>query len=182
MGQLTEKQQRFVDAYLIEPNATKAAIAAGYSEHTATDIGCQNLAKLDIKKALSDARVIRSEKTMIDAEWLLTRLADEAKADIMDIHDDAGNVLPMKDWPLIWRQGLVSAVNVKNGPDGSSITEIKVSDRIKRLELIGKHVDVRAFLDKVIVNEKPEQDQISDMETARRVAFILTNAQEQQLH
>ena len=96
--------------------------------------------------------------------------------------EDNGDLKPMVEWPLIWRQGLVSGVKFSKLELGDDpivkIVEVKVSDRIKRLELIGKHVDVRAFLDKIIVPERPEQDDNSDMETARRVAFILTNAQE----
>ena len=53
---LNDKQQRFVEEYLIDMNATQAAIRAGYSKHTAKDIGCQNLAKLNIAKAISDAQ------------------------------------------------------------------------------------------------------------------------------
>ena len=54
MAKLTEKQQRFVDEYLIDLNATQAAIRAGYSVKTAKDIGCQNLAKLNIQQAISE--------------------------------------------------------------------------------------------------------------------------------
>jgi len=55
MTKLTDKQERFVSEYLIDLNATQAAIRAGYSEHTAKDIGSQNLAKLYIAEAISKA-------------------------------------------------------------------------------------------------------------------------------
>ena len=56
---LTDKQKRFVDEYLIDLNATAAAIRAGYSRKTANRIGQQNLSKLDIRSAI-DSRMVRS--------------------------------------------------------------------------------------------------------------------------
>ena len=52
---MTAKQQLFVDEYLIDLNATQAALRAGYSEKTARSIGAENLSKPDIEKAIADA-------------------------------------------------------------------------------------------------------------------------------
>ena len=105
MTKLTKKQQCFVDEYLIDLNATQAAIRAGYSEATAKDIGCENLAKPNIKSAIDKALKERSERTKIDADWLLRRLAAEAEADLADIYDRAtGALKPVHEWPKIWRQ------------------------------------------------------------------------------
>lgn len=52
MADLTDKQQRFVDKYVIGLNATQAAIRAGYSEEATRDIECENLAKSNIAKAI----------------------------------------------------------------------------------------------------------------------------------
>ena len=54
---LTPKQQRFVEEYLIDLNATQAAIRAGYSKHTAHSIGHENLSKPEIVAALAEARL-----------------------------------------------------------------------------------------------------------------------------
>jgi len=70
MAKLTNKQKRFVDEYLIDLNATQAAIRAGYSEKTAKDIGCQNLAKLNIQAAFENAIAERAERTKIIDKWL----------------------------------------------------------------------------------------------------------------
>ena len=62
----------------------------------------------------------------------------------------AGNIRPVRDWPLIWRTGLVAGLDVESIGEGAGrLTKIKLSDRIKRLELIGKHIDVQAFKDKI---------------------------------
>lgn len=150
---LTPKQQRFVDEYLIDLNATQAAIRAGYSEKTARAIGAENLTKPDIAAAIAEAKAKRSAQTGIDARWVLERLGMEVEADLADIYDENGNLLPVKDWPLIWRTGLVAGVETarEGGDDGmvSYVDKIKISDRIKRVELIGKHVDVQAFKDRI---------------------------------
>lgn len=155
MAKLTTKQQRFVEEYQLDGNATQAAIRAGYSKKTAHRSGAQNMQKREIQAALMELTKRRSERTGIDADWLLTRLADEATADLNDLYQENGQIKPIAEWPDIWRQGLVQGIEVETlGREGEDaiiarVTKIKVSDRIKRLELIGKHIDVQAFQDRV---------------------------------
>lgn len=85
----------------------------------------------------------------MDAAWVLRRLAAEADADVADLYDEEGRPLPVNKWPKIWRQGLVAGVKTRVSEDGVAIIDIKVSDRIRRLELIGKHVSVNAFQETV---------------------------------
>ena len=150
---LTNKQQRFVDEYLLDLNATAAAKRAGYSKKTASQIGEENLRKLEISKLIKEAIDARSERTKIDADWLLKRLADEVTANVADIYNDNGSLKAVHEWPEIWRTGLVAGLDIVQEyetVDGEKklvgrVSKIKLSDRIKRLELIGKHVDVQAF-------------------------------------
>lgn len=149
-GNLNDKQRLFVSEYMIDLNATQAAIRAGYSEKTAHSQGPRLLDDVGVKAAIEELRAKRSEKTQIDAEWVLRRLAAEAEADIADLYNEAGGLKPVHEWPLIWRQGLVAGVDIEQikGPDGSTageVAKIKLSDRVRRLELIGKHVRVNAF-------------------------------------
>ncbi len=147
---MTPKQQRFVDEYLIDLNATQAAIRAGYSAKTAMEQGYQLLQIPSVLEAITAAKANRSQKTGIDAEWLLKRLAEEALADVNDLYGENGRIKPVKDWPLIWRQGLVAGLEVETIGEGAGyITKVKLSDRIKRLELIGRHIDVQAFEERV---------------------------------
>ena len=174
---LTPKQEAFVREYLIDLNATQAAIRAGYSAKTARAVGSENLTKPDIAAAIAEAQTKRAERTQIDADWLLTRLAEESTADVADLYNEDGTLKPVKDWPLIWRQGLVAGVDVEEirveGVVVGSIRKLKLSDRIKRLELIGRHIDVGAFKDKVEHSGKVEVENLTDEALEARIAAYL---------
>jgi phage terminase small subunit len=148
-GKLNDKQRRFVQEYLIDLNATQAAIRAGYSPKTAGQQGFDLLKNPEVQAALDQAKIERSEETKIDAAWVLTRLAEEATADVGDLYHADGHLKPIHEWPKIWRQGLVAGIDVEEiqveGVKMGEIKKIRLSDRIKRLELIGKHVKVNAF-------------------------------------
>ena len=181
---MTPKQQRFVEEYLKDMNGTQAAIRAGYSAKTANEQASQLLAKLNIQEAVAAAQETRSERTKIDADWVLTRLADEATADVGDLYAEDGALKPIAEWPLIWRQGLVSGLDVDetfaDGQKLGRVTKVKLSDRIKRLELIGKHVDVQAFADRKeiggIGGGPLKVEDVTTIEAARRIAYTLAKA------
>lgn len=153
---LTPKQQRFVQEYLLDLNGTQAAIRAGYSERSAEVQASRLLRNAQVSAAIEAAKAARSERTKIDADWLLTRLAEEATADIADLYDDSGALKPVRQWPKIWRQGLVAGIDVEEiteeGVTVGHIRKVKLSDRAKRLEMIGKHVGVQAFKENVSVS------------------------------
>lgn len=79
---LTPKQQRFVEEYLVDLNATQAAIRAGYSEKTAAETGYENLRKPQIAEAIAKAQSERSERTQITADRVLEEYGKIAFADI----------------------------------------------------------------------------------------------------
>jgi len=74
MADLTPKQQRFVEEYLIDLNATQAAIRAGYSEKTAQQMGSENLLKPVIAEAIAEAQNKRSERTEINQDYVLSNI------------------------------------------------------------------------------------------------------------
>ena len=79
MNKLTAKQAKFVDEYLIDLNATQAAIRAGYSAKTARAIGQENLTKLDIAEAIQNARNKLSERALVTQEMVVKGLLKEAE-------------------------------------------------------------------------------------------------------
>ena len=72
---LTEKQRRFVDEYLIDLNATQAAIRAGYSVKTAREQASQNLTKLNIQQEISEKMAERSKRTGVNQDRIVLELA-----------------------------------------------------------------------------------------------------------
>lgn len=82
---LTDKQRRFVDEYLVDLNATQAAIRAGYSQKTAASIGEENLRKPDIAKAVQEAQAARAKRTEITQDMVIRELAKIGFSDIRKI-------------------------------------------------------------------------------------------------
>lgn len=148
---LTEKQRRFVDEYLIDLNATQAAIRAGYSVKTAKDIGCQNLAKLNIQQAISEKMAERSKRTGVNQDRIVLELAKIAfvnAADVID-SDDA----TIKAGATADDTAAIQSVKVKVIPtkEGEGVErEIRLNDKLKALELLGKHLGM--WNDKLDVN------------------------------
>lgn len=96
---LTPKQQRFVDEYLVDLNASAAARRAGYSVRTANRIATENLSKPVIAAAIAAAKAQRSERTRIDADWVLRTLAEEKAADLAGCSYSAMFMRLRKDTP-----------------------------------------------------------------------------------
>ena len=71
MADLTDKQKRFCEEYLIDLNATQAAIRAGYSENTAQQIGSENLSKLVIQEYISKHKESKSKELNITLNDML---------------------------------------------------------------------------------------------------------------
>lgn len=138
---LTKKQQLFVDEYLIDLNATQAAIRAGYSTQTAYSIGEENLKKPEIKNSIEKALAERSRRTGISADRIINELARIAFVNPADIinFDEA----TVKDTATRDDTATISSVKVKTIPtEDGDITEreVKTYDKIKALELLGKHL------------------------------------------
>lgn len=153
---LTAKQRRFVEEYLVDLNATQAAIRAGYSSKTAASIGEENLRKPDIAKAVQEAQAKRSERVQVDADYVLSRLVEIDCMDVLDIMTDAMSLKPLSEWPKVWRQYLtgfdLAEMFGGSGDEREAIgvlKKIKWPDKVKNLELLGKHVSVQAFREQV---------------------------------
>lgn len=94
---LTPKQERFVQEYLIDLNATQAAIRAGYSQRTARQIGDENLSKPDISAAIQAAKAARSERTHITQDRVLQELARIAFFDLRKLYREDGSLKAMHE-------------------------------------------------------------------------------------
>ncbi|HEI6794443.1 TPA: terminase small subunit [Yersinia enterocolitica] len=150
MAKLTDKQELFAREYLKDLNATQAAIRAGYSEKTARKIGSENLTKPDVAERIARLKGERCEEVGIDAAYVLRRLVEIDQMDVLDILLPNGELKPIKDWPKTWRTTL-SGIDVTEmaGDVPGFLKKIKWPDKVKNLELLGKHVDVQAFKENV---------------------------------
>ena len=163
---LTAKQACFVKEYLIDLNATQAAIRAGYSERTAQEQSSRLLLNVMVQNAISEAKQVRVEQTEIDAAYVLKRLVEIDQMDALDILSEDGSLKPISQWPKIWRQYLsgFDITELKTGEtDIAFIKKIKWPDKVKNLELIGKHIDVNAFQDIVKTKQEVEIKDYSTM-------------------
>lgn len=152
MPKLTAKQAAFVDEYLIDLNATQAAIRAGYSENTASETGYENLRKPQIAEAIKEAQDKRSERTEITQDMVVKELARIAFLDIRQAFDEEGKLLPIKDMPedVARAIGGMDVVTTLNGSGEDAVLEllkkVKIIDKKGALELLGKHL--KMFTDK----------------------------------
>lgn len=141
MAKLTAKQQRFVDEYLIDLNATQAAIRAGYSPQTAQEQGSQNLSKLMVSEAIDKALAARSRRTGITQDRVLRELAKVAFVNANDVIDpDSATVRADAAEEDL---ACIQAVKVKTSESemgSSSEREIKLYDKMRALEMLGKHL------------------------------------------
>ena len=142
---MTKKQKRFVEEYLIDLNATQAAIRAGYSPDTAKSIGSENLTKPDIQARIAKAMAERSRRTGVNADRVLMELAKVAFVNASDVID--ADTATVKADALPEDTAAIQSVKVKTfGEDGLE-REVKMADKLKALELLGKHLGM--FKDKV---------------------------------
>ena len=149
MANLTPKQQRFVEEYLIDLNATQAYIRAGFSSKLANTNAVKLLQNTTIAKAIAEAQAKREERTQIDSDYVLKRLVEIDQMDVLDIMDDQMKILPLRDWPKVWRQYISNIENLELSDADGVFKKIKWPDKVKNLELLGKHVSVGAFKDKI---------------------------------
>ncbi|EMH4076955.1 TPA: terminase small subunit [Serratia marcescens] len=145
---LTDKQEMFCREYLIDLNATQAAIRAGYSTKTANRTASENLSKPDIQLRISELKVQRNDLVGINATYVLNRLVEIDRMDVLDILNSSGELKPVSEWPTVWRttlSGLDILEMVAEGNSAATLKKIKWPDKVKNLELLGKHIEVNAF-------------------------------------
>lgn len=151
MAKLTDKQELFAREYLKDLNGTQAAIRAGYSEKTANEQASRLLANVNVQKFVTELKSARVEQTGIDAAYVLRRLVEIDQMDVLDILLQNGELKPIKDWPKVWRTTLsgMDVVEMVSADSTALLKKIKWPDKVKNLELLGRHVSVQAFKDNV---------------------------------
>lgn len=177
---LTDKQDMFCREYLLDLNATQAAIRVGYSAKTANRTATKLLSKAVIQNRITELKAKRNKDVGIDADYVLRRLVEIDQMDVLDILNDDGSLKAVSLWPKSWRTtltGLDISTTIQNVDEETAETilkKVKWPDKVKNLELLGKHVRVQAFKEqveqKVVATHNvmlvPTSDNVDDWEAA----------------
>jgi phage terminase small subunit len=140
---LTERQKCFVGNYLVNLNATQAAIEAGYSKRSAMELGYQLLQKPSVVAAIQDAMQERSRRTQVTQDRVLQELAAIGFANIYDaINAESGQLVykNMDELPADLQKAIVeiSCVPSKDGP--TKITRLKLACKVRALDMLIRHL------------------------------------------
>lgn len=141
---LTPKQKRFVAEYLVDLNATAAARRAGYSAKTADRIGPELLGKTCVSEAIQQAIREREKRTEITQDMVLREIAKLAFFDIRKMFDKDGKPLDIPKLDADTAAALVG-LDVQDVADNDGdyvgfVKKYKMADKLKALELLGKHL------------------------------------------
>ena len=129
MPKLTDKQTAFVREYLVDLNATQAAIRAGYSERTASRIGPQLLGKTCVREAIEKAQAKRARRVEVTQDYVLSNLVEVVER-------------TMQRAPVLDRKG-----EQVTDEEGRAVWTFDAKGANRALELLGKHLGI--FTDKV---------------------------------
>lgn len=128
MPKLTDKQTAFVREYLIDLNATQAAIRAGYSERTASRIGPQLLGKTCVREAIEKAQAKRAQRVEVTQDYVLSNLVEVVER-------------TMQRAPVLGKGEQVT------DEEGRAVWTFDAKNANRALELLGKHLGI--FTDKI---------------------------------
>ena len=159
---LTAMQEAYAQEYTKCPeNQTQAAINAGFSPNTAAVKASIMMRDERIQKRIAELMEERNKRLRVSADYVLLRLVEIDKMDVIDILNDDMSIKPVSEWPKVWRQyltGFELADMFEGRGDEKELVgilkKIKWPDKVKNLELIGKHVDVNAFRERLEIDVK----------------------------
>ncbi|MGY9523632.1 terminase small subunit [Citrobacter freundii] len=158
---LTAMQEAYAQEYTKCPeNQTQAAINAGFSPNTAAVKASVMMRDERIQKRIAELMEERNKRLRVSADYVLLRLVEIDQMDVLDILNDDGTIKPIREWPKIWRTTLSgfdlssTIMNMDETSIETILKKIKWPDKVKNLELIGKHVDVNAFRERLEIDVK----------------------------
>jgi len=158
-NKLTPKQRMFVKEYLVDLNATQAAIRAGYSKRTASEQSARLLANVKIQKHLQTDIKKRGERVEIKADSVLKELGNVVFFDPRRIYDENGNLKHIKDMDEDVAKAITShkVIKVESDEKATYTTiEIKWADKLRAVELSMKHLGM--------LNEKVDVEHSGDID------------------
>lgn len=183
---LNERHERFCQEYMIDLNATQAALRAGYAENSAGQQAFALLKNHEIQARLTELKAEREKRTQISADNVVRELARLGFSDIRKLLTDKDQLRPISSLDddtaaAISSFEVVTKPGAEVDEDGNRTVEyvhkIKMWDKNSALEKLAKHLNM--FVDRVEHTGKDGKDlipEMDDMELARRAAFLLAKA------
>lgn len=160
MKKITDKQELYCRKYLELLNQRQAYMAAYDASKMKPNTIDRNASVLHqqphVQARINELMAQREQRMQIDADYVLSRLVEIDQMDVADILDDRMSFRPISEWPKSWRQYL-SGLDIAEMFEGAGdervavgmLKKIKWPDKVKNLELLGKHVRVNAFKDTI---------------------------------
>jgi len=144
-----EKYKKFAECYVLNNyNGSRAAELCGYTKKALGSTSTRLLKNVKVRREIAKLKRERSERTKVDADFLLKELAVMLSADIRDLYDEDGKFKAIKDLPSGIAK-LISSVDVIEDAEGKNkIKRVRLTEKLKVIEQIGKHIDVQAFSEK----------------------------------
>ena len=145
---MTDKQALFCKEYLVDLNATRAAIRAGYSQDTANRIGPENLSKPEIQEEVQRLMESRAKRTEVTADRVLLEFARIAFSNPKDVMDWGPNGIVLKDSDELGVDVIPAVAEVSETQSSQAHTiKIKMHDKVGALTQLGRHLGM--FSDKI---------------------------------
>jgi phage terminase small subunit len=174
---LTDKDERFAYEYIVDGNKTKAAIRAGFSARSASQIGSRLFKNVEFLSLVKRLQRGQRNRLQLDADMVKKGLLDIAQADLRKLFDKDGKLRPITDLPSNLAKAL-GGIEIRDvyegvGKDRKKVgvtVSYKLSDvKVKAWELLGKTKELKMFTDKVELD--PSKDLIDEMRAARERAY-----------
>lgn len=167
---LNPRQRQFVFEYLVDFNATEAAIRAGYSVKTARQIASQNLSKLNIQRAIREAMNERAERTKVTADRVLLEYARIGFSDIRDYvsWDEKGKV-SFKDSSGLSEDAAAAILEVSESiTENGRTRKFKLHSKTAALSDMAKHLGLFEKDNRISVEVRTPAERIQAFEEWRR--------------
>lgn len=144
---LTDKQSRFIDEYLVDLNATQAAIRAGYSKAAAASIGSENLSKPEIQAELSKRQLDRQERTQVTQDRVVEELARLAFSDLRSLFKPDGTMKQPRELTAK-EAACLSSIECFEKFEGAgegrkqagTVVKVRLWDKLAALDKLGRHL------------------------------------------
>ena len=169
---ITPKQKRFVEEYLIDLNATQAAIRAGYSKKSSREVASRLLTNINVSKAIQKAMEKRSEELTVTQEMVVQELAKIAFANVGDYFEWDGKNVRIKPSGDLTDSQKAAVAEVRSVTGAVNEVSIKLADKQRALALLGRHLGMFDTRIEISGNIQITELEASRERARRRVAKL----------